>query len=409
MDVMQTSLEDAFNQNLEYLGCRGNPLVLAVAVSGGRDSMALLNLAVAKKGVCHVVALTVDHGLRPESSHEAHWVGAYCSALGVEHHTLLWRECKPKTGIQSAARDARYRLLSHFCHQKGIIHLLVGHHAQDNIETIIMRQARTHKGGASLGLAGLSASIIKEGVRVLRPLLTFTRDEITQYCKSSHIPWLEDVSNQNAAYERVRVRNRDLVTFYDRDSCVKARQALEAEARSFSVLHIRPDFRGCAEVTLTVMNDFSCRAVCLAIAWAVRWVRGRTTYLPSLEKVETILGNPGVNHTLLGVLFLWKKGALHLYREARHLPLYQKIPIKYSRWDERFDIYTEQPVTVAPLGKVSSRRLNGLKIASWPAVLRRTWPVVWDQDAPVLDGEAFSYKVCFNPSVALVPPPFVAL
>src|SRR5512144_2076204 len=106
---------------------------LAVAVSGGADSMALGLLAhdwaVARGG--RVTALTVDHGLRPASAKEAAQVGSWMSACGIEHHILCWPGAKPASAVQNAARVARYRLLRQWCRQAGVLHLVLGHHADD--------------------------------------------------------------------------------------------------------------------------------------------------------------------------------------------------------------------------------------------------------------------------------------
>src|SRR5512144_1702125 len=143
---------------------------LAVAVSGGADSMALGLLAhdwaVARGG--RVTALTVDHGLRPASAKEAAVVGSWMSACGIEHHVLRWRGEKPASAVQNAARIARYRLLCEWCRQANVMHLLLGHHSGDQSETILHRLVR---GSGIFGLAGISPLVETSEVRLLRPLL----------------------------------------------------------------------------------------------------------------------------------------------------------------------------------------------------------------------------------------------
>ena len=144
---------------------------LAVAVSGGPDSLCLCLLAAgwaaARGGV--VSALIVDHGLRPEAAAEARQVAAWLRARRIDHHVLRWADVKPATGIQAAAREARYRLLGDWCRAAGILHLLLGHHLDDQAETVALRQAR--QSGAA-GLAGMAAVRELAGLRLLRPFLS---------------------------------------------------------------------------------------------------------------------------------------------------------------------------------------------------------------------------------------------
>ena len=117
---------------------------LAVAVSGGRDSLSLALLANewASGQGGRALALIVDHGLRRESANEALTTAAVLERQGIESVVLRWTGPKPQAGLQEAARHARYRLLREACRDRGILHLLVAHHADDQAETIAMRAAR---------------------------------------------------------------------------------------------------------------------------------------------------------------------------------------------------------------------------------------------------------------------------
>jgi len=179
--------------------------VLAVAVSGGRDSLALAFLAQdwarARGGA--VVALIVDHGLRTQSAHEAEATRALLVARGIAAEILPWTGAKPKHGLQAAARTARYDLLFDACHRRGILHLLVAHHAGDQAETVAMRAAR---GSGADGLAGMAALIEHRHARLLRPLLAVTRARLTATLEALGVDWIEDPSNADPRFERVRVR-----------------------------------------------------------------------------------------------------------------------------------------------------------------------------------------------------------
>ena len=130
--------------------------LLAVGVSGGADSLALVLLADrwarARRG--SVLALTVDHALRDGSAAEAAQVGHWLAARGIAHEVLRWDGPKPATAIQETARAARYRLLGQRCAGTGILHLLLAHHRDDQAETVLLRRAQ---GSGRDGLAGMAA------------------------------------------------------------------------------------------------------------------------------------------------------------------------------------------------------------------------------------------------------------
>jgi len=177
---------------------------LAVAVSGGPDSLALLLLCFAAFPE-RVRAVTVDHGLRPESAAEATYVADIAARLGVRHAILSaqWPEQPPSTGIQDAAREARYGALLSWCRANGIEALATAHHADDQAETLLMRLAR----GAGLpGLAGIRPKRERSGVRILRPLLHWRASELRELCLAAGITPVDDPSNADPRHERTRIR-----------------------------------------------------------------------------------------------------------------------------------------------------------------------------------------------------------
>lgn len=178
---------------------------VAVAVSGGRDSLALALLtrdwAAARGGA--IVALIVDHALRPESEQEAAGTRDLLGRLGIETCILRWSGPKPRSGLQAAARTERYRLLSGECRRRGILHLLLAHHADDQLETVTMRAAR---GSGLDGLAGMAALAERPEVRLLRPLLQVPRARLTATLVAQGVPWIDDPSNLDLRFERARLR-----------------------------------------------------------------------------------------------------------------------------------------------------------------------------------------------------------
>ena len=182
---------------------------LAIAVSGGADSMALCLLgdswARARGG--RVSALTVDHGLRPESGAEARRVKAWLRKRGISHQVLRWTAAgeggMPGANLQALARAARYRLLAGWCRKRHVLHLVLAHHLEDQAETFLLRLGR---GSGVHGLAAMAAVTGIEGVRLLRPLLTVPKARLRANLRRRGQAWIEDPSNQDRAFARVRLR-----------------------------------------------------------------------------------------------------------------------------------------------------------------------------------------------------------
>jgi tRNA(Ile)-lysidine synthase len=172
-------------------------LRVGLAVSGGPDSMAMLILAHRVVGDRCGVA-TVDHGLRSEAAEEAAFVASFCNERGIPHQIL--RPEKPITGnIQSEARNVRYALLNGWAAAEKCDWIATAHHADDQLETLLMRVAR----GA--GISGLSA-IRARNDNVIRPLLAFTKEELVRVCEESGLVPCDDPSNRNSEFDRVRIR-----------------------------------------------------------------------------------------------------------------------------------------------------------------------------------------------------------
>lgn len=186
-----------------------HPLNIAVAVSGGADSMALLYLlarwARAQKQTIKIHAVTVDHGLRPESKREAQQVAAWVKNWpGVTHHILTWCGVKPKTKISETARAKRYELLQKFCTQHAIKYLFVAHHLDDQAETILMRLAA---GSGVDGLAGMRPVEVRgDDIVILRPLLAVPHERLCATLRAAGQEWADDPTNINQNYVRPRLR-----------------------------------------------------------------------------------------------------------------------------------------------------------------------------------------------------------
>jgi tRNA(Ile)-lysidine synthase len=181
------------------------PKLVGVAVSGGSDSMAVLHLMARAAVHCgwQVRAVTVDHRLRPEAAEEAAFAGRVCAGLGVPHDVLVWDHGTVAGNLQDQARRARYRLIGDWARASGIGHVMLGHTADDQAETFLMGLAR--EAGLD-GLSGMRAARAEGGVVFARPFLTVTRADLRGYLVRQGVSWIEDPSNADEAYARVRAR-----------------------------------------------------------------------------------------------------------------------------------------------------------------------------------------------------------
>ena len=188
----------------------------ALAVSGGSDSTALMVLFAdwlrhVGRPASAFGVLTVDHGLRPGSADEAREVADSATALGFRHAILAWQGAKPSTGLQAAARAARYRLIAEYARAHGVCLVLTGHTADDQAETVLMRLARGSGLDGLAAMAPLTELAIRaaDGVHTLklgRPLLEVPKARLRATLEQRGIPWIEDPSNQHPAFERTRLR-----------------------------------------------------------------------------------------------------------------------------------------------------------------------------------------------------------
>lgn len=182
------------------------PQKIAVGVSGGADS--LFAVLKAKEDLeplgYQIVALTVNHGLRTSASKETAYVHELMRSKGIEHHILLWQGEKPKTGVEEAARLARYGLLENWCAAHRVCYLITAHHLMDQVETFFMRLER---GSGLYGLCGMKEITPFRSINILRPFLGEHPDVFKAYLKEQNIAWVEDESNNDERLLRVKIRH----------------------------------------------------------------------------------------------------------------------------------------------------------------------------------------------------------
>ncbi len=354
---------------------------LAVAVSGGSDSLALLHLAKCwsdNEGV-RVTAITVDHGLRPESAGEAQVVEAWAAALGVPHVTLAWPGDKPRTGLQAAARKARYDLMSQWCRDNHVDFLLTGHTMNDQAETVAMRLKRT---STDESIAGIRPEIIWNQIRVLRPLLQVKREALRDLLRGLGQRWIDDPSNDNMAFERVRVR----LELDTADVDALARQAAAAQLRAaetdhavrlFAAEHVETHVEGYFSVARAALLGLTHARTDTLIRMLLRSVGGDE----ALREERVRLGDwlksaSGIRRTLGGAVIAKRKSEVLFMREpARVDSRPQTIFTSQALvWDNRFEIFGPVGSQIGCAGKITGlQRISGL-----PRVVFDALPVLLD-------------------------------
>jgi tRNA(Ile)-lysidine synthase len=180
---------------------------IVLAVSGGPDSIALMWLAARWRRALargpELIAVTVDHGLRPEAAREARDVKHLAQSLDLPHRTLRWTGAKPKTGLPAAARSARYRLLAQAARQCRATHVLTAHTRDDQAETLLMRLLR---GSGIAGLAAMERESEREGLRLARPFLDVSKSQLIATLKKAGIGFADDPTNHDVSFTRPRLR-----------------------------------------------------------------------------------------------------------------------------------------------------------------------------------------------------------
>jgi tRNA(Ile)-lysidine synthase len=185
---------------------RGVPAIV-LAVSGGPDSIALMWLAARWRRALargpRLVAVTVDHGLRPEAAAEAREVRRLARSLDLPHRTPRWTGPKPRTGLPAAARAARYRLLAQAARASGATHILTAHTRDDQAETLLMRMLR---GSGIAGLAAMARESERDGLLLARPFLNVSKSQLIATLKKAKVDFADDPTNRDTSFTRPRLR-----------------------------------------------------------------------------------------------------------------------------------------------------------------------------------------------------------
>lgn len=351
----QTATDDAIGDGefaplIDALGPFERAPHVAAGVSGGADSMALALLADrwARERGGKVTALIVDHGLRADSAAEAEAVGHWLAARDIAHTVLRWEGPKPGSAIQHAARNARYRLLTAWCREAGVLHLLLAHQRDDQLETMLLRRER--KSGPD-GLAAMAAVAERAELRILRPLLGMPSARLRATLRQRRQAWVEDPSNLNPAFARVRMR-----------AVLAGGAPADADRLAGEVHHFgRERLRAEAEVARLLARSVAVYPAGWATIDPAPWRAGDPAiarralvrvvltvgggdYAPRGDRLDRLLdailgGALGGGRTLAGCRILPDRGGILVMREAAKAQ--ERIVIDHPGrfvWDGRFEV-----------------------------------------------------------------------
>ena len=318
-----------FNKKIDNFldGLSYHPDTLGVAVSGGSDSLSLLYLinSWSNKKNLKIVILTVDHNLRNGSADEALYVGELCNKLGLIHKTLFWDHEDIEGNLSASAREARYRLMQNSIPSDAI--LITGHTLDDQAETFLMRLRR---GSGVDGLASMAEqsylSFGNDGITIFRPLLDFERQTLRKVLNFYKVDWIEDPTNNDQSFERVRVREL-LARFVEIgiDKNTIGRTALLMQSAKTALNHFASDcyekFGSCDNGDIIFdFSEFSKQPLDVKrrlISAAQKWISNQK-YRPRLSQVDALINSidEKVTFSGSGTICYFHNNSIRITREA---------------------------------------------------------------------------------------------
>lgn len=378
---------------------------IAVAVSGGADSMAALLLTLGwceARGLAPPVAVTVDHGLRKEAAAEATQVGAWARGIGARHAILEWQTAKPASNIQAAAREARYMLIGEWARANGIKTVITGHNLDDQAETFVMRLARGSGVDGLSGMAALSPFPLRafDELSLLRPLLGFSHRRLIATLQAAKQVWIEDPSNDATRFQRTQLRTAraaleaaGLTPERLANTAAhlrRARQAIEQYVDTLLATSARPSPWGYVLVGLGDLRAAPAEIGLRALARLIAAVGGGN-YPPRFEALEAVLAwiivdEEPTGRTLGGCRLVRRSdNTLLIAREESAVAKddFRLAPGESKIWDGRFRVDLSAGVgatfDVRPLGTkglVQAGRTVDLPSVE-PRLIAKTTPALW--------------------------------
>ncbi len=325
---------------------------IAVAVSGGIDSMALCWLLHewARNNNATIIPITVNHKLRKEADEEVRFVASIMQSWSLKHITLDISPDQYQGNLQASARHNRYALMEQWCHEHNILHLATGHHLDDQAETYLLRLQR---GSGVEGLASMPSIQYLHQLRLIRPLLSFPKSRLRATLESASVPWIEDTSNCSLHYDRNRLRHaldtpstpghmhkRVAMSAF---ACGSSRAAQEEWAATLACKYISISPLGYATLARDIFKE-NATIVAMIVSKLLHTIRGSKTQ-PRRENIETILpyfhAPSHKKSTLHGCIIHYSKtlDAFSIFRDSAMIE--EEIPLPCPtqiRWDDRFSL-----------------------------------------------------------------------
>lgn len=401
--------QEEFNQYIEPLGPWGDDSEdippVAIAVSGGADSLCLALLA--SRWRKNIIVFIVDHQLRKSSRQEAMVTQERLSSLSIFSEILTLTDFEAGPALEERARIARYTALIHACYARGCVDLLLGHHAGDQAETVLMR---IRAGSAADGLSGMAAIMDLPTVRLVRPLLHVYPQRLRATLRQENLSWVEDPSNQDMRIQRNRLREElssswktsGTVAVLLKRSQEEGRGRMQRDQEQADILAENVDIRS-EGFALLSSNTIDARA----LGAVIRTISG-SVYAPLYQSLER-LGRRLRSMTIGGVK-IQPAGRLGdgwlIFREEAAMQ--EKIGVAPDCiWDQRFRVVIPQKqmkegIEVGALGDSYKEFTNR---RTFPAALLRVLPAFWDQSTLIavphlgvfLQDYAKEWRIIFQP------------
>ena len=394
---------------------------ICVAVSGGSDSVALLilgQIVLQRYPEVKIFCVTVDHNLRAEALEEALFVKNLCDRLGVPHEILTWEHHSENFDhenvgkLENLAREARYRLISEFCAKNNIKLMLTGHTWNDQLETSEMRGIM---GSGAVGLAGMSQiRSFSKNLKILRPLLHFSRDHLRNFLKNRGISWKNDPMNEMEEFLRVSLRLK--IRNYNEDQLKNASQKIidcgakrhETERIAVNILK-SAEFSsiGYASIAIDQLTTPAPEVRCEVLKRLI-WNVGGKKYAPSISPLMLEQIFQKKINTIGRCLLKFKRNRLFIFREARNVKQLSRDSVtseEILKFDDRFELKFYESLSNISVGPPQNFSLiKKFYEKNFPEVQQnaiRTLPCVYQNNkmiatlAPIgmIDLENNSYRI----------------
>ena len=377
---------------------------IALAVSGGPDSTAMMQIAALSKKLknSNVTVIVIDHGLREESKNEANIVCKNAKLFGFKFKILKWDGVKPKTRIQEIARKTRYKLMTSWCKKKGIEKLFLAHHLDDQVETFLMRLG---KGSGVDGLAVMDFVTETSSLKLVRPFLEIPKTRFIEILGITNLEWISDPSNFNSDYKRSRIRkilpilSKEGINSKQIGLVIKrmrsAKHALNSQTNTLLKKYLSNVDNVAYFLNKELFKDAKEKEILLRVLEKIFMNISGSIYPPRRNKLENILSwileNNNVKaKTLTGVVVRKRKSEFIFYREPDDC--YKSVNIRpltsrYSCWDDRFFLKANKSnnLQIRALGDVGITILKEEKILkrqgfqNVPLSAWKTVPAVWSK------------------------------